>query len=179
MNLNRVGSKNLPVADLTSSHVVSAVTLSISQYTYAYEYVYPVKLHPYTYIWQLFQRWDGPFNPGLVATESILSLASVNQNNNKPFFKGRSGVQLRYRIASQYTASNVKQYEQQQLFRERGVNLLWSIPSIFIKYCKIVNIYEHSWLLDTVKDTLRYCELFGVSGLSTHAERMETSTPKT
>ena len=50
MNLNRVGSKNLPVADLTSSHVVSAVTLSISQYTYAYEYVYPVKLHTYTYI---------------------------------------------------------------------------------------------------------------------------------
>ena len=49
MNLNRVGSKNLPVADLTSSHVVSAVTLSISQYTYAYEYVYPVKLHTYTY----------------------------------------------------------------------------------------------------------------------------------
>ena len=85
------------------------VTLPIAQYTYAYEYVYSVKLHTYTYIWQLFQMWDGPFNPGRVATESILPLASVNQNDSKPFFEGRSGVQLRYRKASQYTASNVMQ----------------------------------------------------------------------
>ena len=37
-HLTRVGSQNLPVADLTSAHVVSTVTLPIAQYTYAYDY---------------------------------------------------------------------------------------------------------------------------------------------
>ena len=54
-----MGVSSSLAATVASSHVVSAVTLSIAQYTYAYEYVYPVKLHAYTYIWQLCQRWDG------------------------------------------------------------------------------------------------------------------------
>ena len=95
MYLTRDGSQNLPVADLTSAHVVSTVTLSIAQYTYAYDY--PVSYtHTHTFDNFVFQRWDGPFNAGRIATESVLSFASVNQNDRQPYFEDRSGVQLPY-----------------------------------------------------------------------------------
>ena len=55
--LTRAGSQNLPVADLTSAHVVSTVTLSIVQYTYAYDY--PVS---YTHT----HRFDNFFKGGTV-----------------------------------------------------------------------------------------------------------------
>ena len=71
------------------------------------------------------------------------------------FSKKRSGAQLPYRIASQYTVSEyeyVTQYEEKTPFREGGCHPAMIDPIYLNQILQNVDMYAHLWLLDTVKD---------------------------